>query len=60
MVEGVVTSVDLALAIVKFLDGGGHRVHSVRRPFRQEPDFGVTSVTYDLRELLAKGELVTP
>ncbi len=28
----------------------------VRQPFGKEPDFGVTSVNYDLRELLALGE----
>jgi len=48
---------DYILAIVEFLDGGGHRVHYVRRPFRREPDFGVTSVNYDLRELLARAEV---
>ncbi|HUO15587.1 MAG TPA: helicase-related protein [Verrucomicrobiae bacterium] len=44
------------LAIVEFLDGGSHRVHYVRQPFRREPDFGVTSVNYDLAELLARAE----
>jgi len=47
---------DYILAIVEFLDGGEHRVHYVRRPFRREPDFGVTSVNYDLRELLARAQ----
>ncbi|MEM1913370.1 MAG: helicase-related protein [Thermofilaceae archaeon] len=47
---------DYILAIVEFLEDGGHRVHYVRRPFRREPDFGVTSVNYDLRELLARAE----
>ncbi|MBX6772994.1 MAG: DUF3883 domain-containing protein [Chloroflexi bacterium] len=47
---------DYILAIVEFLDGDGHRVHYVRRPFRREPDFGVTSVNYDFGELLARGE----
>ncbi|CAM3200553.1 helicase-related protein [Rhodothermus bifroesti] len=47
---------DYILAIVEFLEGGGHRVHYVRRPFRREPDFEVTSVNYDLRELLARAE----
>jgi hypothetical protein len=32
------------------------RVHYVRRPFRREPDFGVTSVNYDFGELLARAE----
>ncbi|HOU53595.1 MAG TPA: helicase-related protein [Myxococcota bacterium] len=44
------------LAIVEFLDSGDHRVHYVRRPFHREPDFGVTSVNYDLAELLARAE----
>ena len=44
------------LAIVEFLDADAHRVHYVRRPFRREPDFGVTSVNYDLAELLARAE----
>jgi hypothetical protein len=28
----------------------------LRRPFGSEPDFGVTSVNYDLDTLLARGE----
>ncbi len=47
---------DYILAIVEFLDDSGHRVHYVRRPFRREPDFGVTSVNYDLRKLLERGK----
>jgi SNF2 family DNA or RNA helicase len=47
---------DYILAIVEFLDGGEHRLHYVRRPFRREPDFGVTSINYDLAELLARAE----
>ncbi|GBC78782.1 hypothetical protein HRbin08_02280 [bacterium HR08] len=47
---------DYILAVVEFLDGGDHRVHYIRRPFRRQPDFGVTSVNYSLAELLARGE----
>ena len=47
---------DYILAIVEFRDGGAERVHYVRKPFRREPDFGVTSVNYDLPELLARAE----
>jgi hypothetical protein len=47
---------DYILAIVEFIDGGQHRVHYVRTPFRREPDFGVTSVNYDFAELLARAE----
>ena len=39
--------------MVEFLDGGEHCVRYIRRPFRCEPDLGVTSGNYDLRELLA-------
>jgi len=47
---------DYILAIVEFLGGDHSRVHYVRRPFRREPDFGVTSVNYALAELLARAE----
>ena len=47
---------DYILAIVEFQDGGTEQVHYVRRPFRREPDFGVTSVNYALPELLARAE----
>jgi hypothetical protein len=50
---------DFILAIVEFLGEDQHRVHYVRRPFRREPDFGVTSVNYDLEELLGRGEVMT-
>ena len=48
---------DYILGIVEFLDGGEHRVHYVREPFRREPDFGVTSVNYDFAELLTRAEV---
>lgn len=48
---------DYILAIVEFLDGGEHRVHYIRRPFGREPDFGVTSVNYNLADLLARAEV---
>jgi SNF2 family DNA or RNA helicase len=48
---------DFILAIVEFLPNDAHRVHYVRRPFQREPDFGVTSINYDFRELLARGEM---
>lgn len=47
---------DYILAVVEFLGGGEHKVHYIRRPFRREPDFGVTSVNYDFEELLERGE----
>jgi superfamily II DNA or RNA helicase len=47
---------DFILAIVEFLDGDSHRVHYIRQPFQREPDFGVTSVNYELAALLAQAE----
>jgi len=41
---------------VEFPEDGSHRVHYIRRPFQREPDFGVTSVNYDLEELLKRAE----
>jgi hypothetical protein len=46
---------DFILAIVEFLSTDQHRVHYVRCPFQREPDFAVTSVNYDLGQLLEKG-----
>jgi len=46
---------DFILAIVEFMDADTHRAHYLRRPFRREPDFGVTSVNYGLADLLARG-----
>jgi hypothetical protein len=45
---------DFILAMVEFLEDGTHRAHYLRRPFRREPDFGVTSVNYDFAELLSR------
>jgi len=47
---------EFILAIVEFEDDDSHRVHYVRRPFQKDPDFGVTSVNYNLPELLARAE----
>ena len=44
---------DYILAIVEFRNGDSS-VRYVRRPFGREPDFGVTSVNYDMEELLAR------
>jgi len=45
---------DFILAIVEFLDEQHHRVHYVRKPFKREPDFGVTSVNYGMAELIER------
>ncbi len=47
---------DFILAIVEFHPDGTQRTRYLRQPFQREPDFGVTSVNYDLAELLARAE----
>ena len=47
---------DYILAVVEFLNTSEDRVNYVRRPFHREPDFGVTSVNYNLPDLLARAE----
>jgi hypothetical protein len=47
---------DYILLIVEFLDGDSHWVHYIRQPCRREPDFGVTSVNYEMAALLAQSE----
>jgi hypothetical protein len=46
---------DYFLAIVSF-DGDSHAVHYLRSPFQRDPDFAVTSVNYNLAELIARAE----
>jgi len=45
---------DFIMAIVELGKDGAHRIHYSLGPFRREPDFGVTSVNYDLAELPAR------
>ena len=47
---------DYILAIVQLSGGGSPGVSYVRQPFHREPDFGVTSVNYNLAELLDRAE----
>ena len=44
------------LAIVEVSKGYALKPHYVRQPFHREPDFGATSVTYKLIELLGRSE----
>ncbi len=48
---------DFILAVVVFDDNDRYHVHYLRQPFHREPDFGVTSVTYSLQQLLEAGEI---
>ena len=47
---------DYILAMVEFRHDGSHHVRYLRQPFRREPDFGVTSVNYDVAELFNRGK----
>lgn len=46
------------LALVE-VEGDRATPRYVRTPFIREPDFGVTSVNYNLRELMARAEAVS-
>ncbi len=46
---------DFIVAVVT-VEGEKAVLRYVRRPFQREPDFGVTSVNYDLADLLARSE----
>ena len=46
---------EFILAIVE-VDGASVTPHYLRTPFHREPDFSVTSVNYDLKELVARGD----
>ena len=39
------------------LSPNGCRVHYLRKPFSKEPDFNVTSVNYNLDELMTNAEV---
>ncbi len=46
---------DFILAIGQ-VEAGEQKLTYIRQPFRQEPDFAVESINYNLQELLARGE----
>ena len=48
---------DFILALVLIADGAEPMLHYIRRPFRTEPDFGVTSVIYNIADLLSSGDV---
>ncbi|MCC6442980.1 MAG: DUF3883 domain-containing protein [Armatimonadetes bacterium] len=47
---------DFILAVVEVEGGTAQTPHYIRRPFQKDPDFGVTSVNYDLKEMLERSE----
>ena len=44
------------LAIVEFFDQENYKVHYLRNPFRDEPDFTVTSINYNFKKLIEMAE----
>ena len=48
---------DFFLALVEVGGDAAAEPRYVRRPFGREPDFGVTSVNYDLGELMTRAEV---
>ena len=51
----MIDKLDFILALAE-VDGDQATPRYVRRPFQREPDFGVTSVNYDLGDLLARAQ----
>ena len=56
ILTGINSPEQYILALVEVKDGQAQPPHYVRKPFGKEPDFGVTSVSYDLKELLARSD----
>ena len=50
---------DFILAIVEVDGDKAGEPRYIQHPFQKEPDFGVTSVNYNLKELLEKSEELT-
>jgi SNF2 family DNA or RNA helicase len=47
---------DFILAIVEFIPGDKHRVHYVKQPFQNEPDFAMTTSDFNFAKLIAMGK----
>jgi len=56
ILTGINSPEQYILALVEVEDGQAQPPRYVRKPFKKEPDFGVTSVNYDLKELLAQSK----
>jgi hypothetical protein len=58
VLTGINSPEQYILAIVEVEDGQAQEPRYVREPFSKRPDFGVTSVNYDLKELLDRSHAV--
>ena len=54
ILTGINSADQYILALVEVRDGQAATPRYVREPFEVEPGFAVTSVNYDLRELLSR------
>ncbi len=59
ILTGINSPEQYILAIVEVEDGQAQEPRYVQQPFGKEPDFGVTSVNYELGELLARSTVAT-
>ncbi len=57
ILTGINKPEDFILAVV-VVDGEKAVPYYIRRPFQREPDFGVTSVNYDVAKLLKMGQAI--
>ncbi len=56
ILTGINSPEQFILALVEVENEEVREPRYVREPFSKEPDFGVTSVNYDLNDLLARSE----
>ncbi|MBU1746752.1 MAG: DUF3883 domain-containing protein [Chloroflexi bacterium] len=56
ILTGINSPEQYILALVVVEDGQARASRYVRKPFAKEPDFGVTSVNYGMKELLGKSQ----
>ncbi|HNS49836.1 MAG TPA: helicase-related protein [Anaerolineae bacterium] len=56
ILTGINSPQQFVLAVVEVQDRQAREPQYVRKPFGKEPDFGVTSVNYELKELLSRAE----
>jgi len=55
ILTGLNAPTEFLLAVV-FVNGDNTQVHYLDRPFTMEPDFGATSVNYNLRDIMPRAK----
>ena len=59
ILTGINSPDQFILAVVEVEDGIGFEPRYISKPFKKEPDFGVTSANYKIADLLSLGQLVS-